>query len=99
MRWFALFLVVMVSASLAVEAPRSSDLSHPVSVEREFVGGLLDAAKSDTLVVYGGPGSLEGKFQNAGGVPDRQGWVGVDVTSLGLNVWNVNTYQAAALDP
>ena len=29
----------------------------------------------DTLDIYGGPGTLEGKFQTEAGEPDEQGWV------------------------
>ncbi len=54
----------------------------------------------DTLDLYGGPGTLEGKFQTAGGLPDDQGWThrddSVDADSVR---WRISTYQAAGLDP
>ncbi len=35
-------------------------------------------ARQDTLDIYGGPGVLAGKFEDAQGFPDSQGWVPVD---------------------
>lgn len=50
------------------------------------------------MYLLGGPGTLMGKFEDAGGLPDRQGWLGVDLTQL-ENHWQVSTYSAANLDP
>jgi len=53
----------------------------------------------DTLDIYGGPGTLEGKFQTAAGQPDPQGWVGVDDSvRLDSGLWHVSTRYAANLD-
>ena len=55
----------------------------------------------DTLDIYGGPGTLEGKFQTATGDADPQGWVGVDDTAAppGIEYWSISTIGAANLDP
>jgi hypothetical protein len=67
----------------------------------------------DTLYMMGGkpigppwsakaPGWLPGDFQSgAGGVlPDRQGWIGVDLTIKNLAKWNISTWNGRAiLDP
>ena len=54
----------------------------------------------DTLDIYGGPGTLEGKFQTATGEPDSQGWIGVDETAIATpHYWSIATYNAANLDP
>jgi hypothetical protein len=56
-------------------------------------------APTDTIYLLGGPGQLSGKFQDAAGLPDRQGWVGVDHTLLTIPRWNIDTFNAANLDP
>ena len=57
------------------------------------------ALSQDTLYVYGGPGTLEGKFETAGGLPDRQSWIGVDLTQDTDSYWHIDTYRCANLDP
>lgn len=61
---------------------------------------LAETAVRDTLDLYGGPDTLEGKFQTEAAEPDSQGWIGVDdsVPPLG-DKWNVSTVNAANLDP
>lgn len=57
-------------------------------------------AKTDTLNLYGGPGTLEGKFQTIDGQPDEQGWTPIDETASGADpYWHISDYQAANLDP
>ena len=57
-------------------------------------------AELDSLDIYGGPGTLEGKFQTATGEPDSQGWIGVDETAVpAADLWSISTYNAANLDP
>ncbi len=53
----------------------------------------------DTLDIYGGPGTLEGKFQTAEGQPDPQGWMGLDDSAVTSENWLVSTLNAANLDP
>ncbi len=53
----------------------------------------------DTTFVYGGPGSLDGKFETAAGLPDRQGWVGMDLTAQEPDSWQTSTFNCANLDP
>ncbi len=54
----------------------------------------------DTLDIYGGPGTLDGKFQTAAGDPDPQGWVGIDDSAPSISGrWSVATHNAANLDP
>ncbi len=56
------------------------------------------AAGADTFCLYGGPGSLEGKFQDINGiVPDAQGWFGVDLTDR-PNLWQLSTFCASNLN-
>jgi len=58
-----------------------------------------NSAAADTFYLYGGPGSIEGKF-SAGfpeGIPDAQGWVGVDNTEQ-PTLWQRSTFNAANLD-
>jgi len=42
-------------------------------------------ASPDTIAIYGGPGTPEGKFEDALGQPDWQGWTSVDRTDDGTD--------------
>ncbi len=53
----------------------------------------------DTLNLYGGPGTLAGKFQTAHGQPDAQGWTHRDDSVELVSRWKISTYFAAELDP
>lgn len=52
----------------------------------------------DTLDLYGGPGSFDGKFQTPAGEPDAQGWIHRDDSVDSAPRWRVSTYAAAVLD-
>lgn len=49
------------------------------------VDAVLHRAPLDSFRIYGGPGSGEGTFETAAGAPDRQGWIGVDLTEDGTS--------------
>ncbi|MEZ4386453.1 MAG: FlgD immunoglobulin-like domain containing protein [Candidatus Krumholzibacteriia bacterium] len=66
-------------------------VSAPISV---FARGARDS-----LIVFGGPGTLEGKFEDVHGSPDRQGWEGVDHSVSQDQAWQIATFNAANLDP
>ena len=51
------------------------------------------SAGPDTFALYGGPGSLLGKFQNAQGGMDAQGWIGVDATES-MPEWQRSTFRS-----
>lgn len=57
---------------------------------------LARDACPDTFVLYGGAGSLEGKFQTEYFAPDMQGWTGLDLTDES-NAWRVSTFNAENL--
>ena len=46
---------------------------------------------TDSLYLLGGPGVLSGKFQDAAGLPDRQGWTGIDLHQTDGSHWQVST--------
>jgi hypothetical protein len=56
--------------------------------------GSTAKAAGDTVFLYGGPGSLSGKFQTTLGYPDRQGWTGVDLTGVPPH-WHIDSFNAA----
>ncbi len=61
---------------------------------------VVHGSPPDTLVVYGGPGVDEGKFESADGMPDEQDWKAIDQYHDGQAVhWRVDTYRAEGLDP
>jgi hypothetical protein len=52
----------------------------------------------DTLAIYGGPGSLLGKFEDAShSIPQAQGWIGVDPTDQ-PTLWQQSTFNMANLN-
>jgi parallel beta-helix repeat protein/predicted outer membrane repeat protein len=61
--------------------------------------GTEKAAVGDTVVLLGGPGTLEGRFEDGSGQPDLHGWQPVDVSSPPENHWHTDTYGMANLDP
>ena len=87
-------LVVLAVAGSAFVAGGSSSLAGPVMTP-EGAG----KAYGDTVYVLGGPGSLTGKFEDLGGLPDDQGWIGVDLTLPPGQHWHVDTFNTANLDP
>ncbi|RKZ18403.1 hypothetical protein DRQ53_00685 [bacterium] len=68
--------------------PLQNDIEH-------FVAPAPPArAVLDTVYLYGGPGSLDGKFEDATGtLPDTQGWTTVDRTQV-PSFWHVSTFNA-----
>ena len=73
------------------------------SLDRIYTSGVINPGKSvtDTLQVYGGPGTNEGTFQSAGdpNVPDWQGWTSVDETEPTNLYWHIDDFYCASLDP
>jgi len=53
----------------------------------------------DTVNVYGGPSTLDGKFETVLGEPDPQGWTHTDDTIVPNRRWSVATVFAANPDP
>jgi len=78
---------------------------RPILVDARYddilFGNVVDASavRADTVYLLGGPGTLSGKFQDAGGAPDPQGWTGVDLTLPDGPFWHIDTYCCANLDP
>jgi hypothetical protein len=92
-----LFVLALILASTAFAADR--DLTSTLASEHAIIpGGLAHTTKSDSVVVYGGLGTLEGQFETAEGLPDWQDWAPVDNTLI-QNYWNVTNWQMADLDP
>lgn len=49
--------------------------------------------------LYGGPGTIEGRFEDALGNIDMQGWIGVDCPEIGFEpLWQVSDFQAENLN-
>lgn len=103
--WRAIVCLVplLLTASAAVARP-GGDGAAPVatgSYPEVLVGGPpmeFAAAKQNTLYVYGGPGTVEGKFEDANGMPNWQGWTHEDLTSQ-TQYWNIDQYNCQNLDP
>lgn len=98
-------LLFLVAALGTISWAWASDVKPAKQLQPVHAGDWTDLAqiadlakaKTDTINLYGGPGTLEGKFQDAAGNPDPQGWIPVDETA-GDTVWNISDYQADNLD-
>ena len=57
-------------------------------------------AVTDTVWVYGGPDTYQGRFETEGGLADWQGWTHEDLTTgdEGVNHWHVSDYWAEYVD-
>jgi hypothetical protein len=93
-RLLPLVLLVLAPISAATGLPELANV-------RELAPARTSTATVavDTVFVLGGPGTLAGKFQDAGGQPDCQDWQGVDLTQRTANHWNTSNFNAANLDP
>jgi len=93
-------LMLLLMASVAQAGGGRDPLRITTSDKVIHFGGTPSVAKTDTILVFGGPGTTEGKFEDAYGfVPDRQGWTGHDDSVSGVNHWHVSDYRAGDLDP
>jgi len=94
-------LVLALASSRAASAERDLDPPPALMHVRDVAPPPAAAAAAvpvDTIYVLGGPGTLSGKFQDAAGQPDWQGWTGVDLTQPTEDHWSVSTFGAANLD-
>ncbi|MEN8006118.1 MAG: FlgD immunoglobulin-like domain containing protein [Candidatus Krumholzibacteriota bacterium] len=94
MRKYSFFLALVI----AVIAGFSTD-HFRIAQAGDQIPATTFSTIVDTLDLYGGPGTLEGTFQTAGGLPDKQGWTTSDGTSSIHDTWNISPYNAANLDP
>ena len=53
----------------------------------------VSKAKQDTVVVYGGPGTNLGHFEDLGGAPSFAGWTSLDNTQKLASKWHVDTFH------
>lgn len=96
---FAAFVIVLMASFVSAREIREADPIPMVHVS-EYAGHRMTAgAPTDTFQVLGGPGTLDGKFEDAAGLPDAQDWYGVDLTQTPEARWDVRTGQAQNLDP
>ncbi len=91
-------LILTVSGALAAP-PTTSPLRLVHTTEAPTAEPRPTGAPTDTLYLLGGPGRLDGKFEDGAGVPDRQGWTGVDLTQPADVWWSISTFNAGPLDP
>jgi hypothetical protein len=94
-------LILVLGAACAIAADLT-DLSHArtrlVSPEADAVlprAGSVGGTKADadTIYVLGGPGRLDGRFQDEDGNPDWQGWTSVDGNYM-PSYWQASEFMA-----
>lgn len=99
-------LSLILAWALVDAAPKDSqELQRYNLVDGKYSGVLIGEVVSrgkaipDTVYIMGGLDRLDGKFQDASGAPDRQGWIGVDRTAPTELYWHVDDYHCQNLDP
>lgn len=95
-----LLLSALVLSASARPEPTPAPSERPAIADPSVVSPVRPSAKSavtDSITIYGGPLSEEGKFENASGQPDWQGWTPVDRTDLPV-FWQVSTSFAENLN-
>ncbi|MBD3222545.1 hypothetical protein GF314_15025 [bacterium] len=96
LRWF-LVIGILMAAGASDAARRPLRVAEPPAANVQPTAGAARAAR-DSIVVFGGPGTLEGKFEHPDGSPGMQDWQGVDHTETDA-LWQMSTFNAADLDP
>ncbi len=96
MKRFVLFATLSLALVFAMSA--MADTNHHQAVKGGYgmiYGAPANTAKAvgDTTYLLGGPGSFNGRFEDASGNPDWQGWTHDDITFAGIQRWNVSTYN------
>ena len=97
-----LLVVLALVSSANTTFAKPPDHLRPVEyVPGQTVLPHTPHAKADTLYIFGGPGTLEGKFQTADLQPDSQGWTSEDLTLLDMegDIWQIDSFNCANLDP
>lgn len=93
---------ILVMLSIGAMSLAEPGVPRPRHIQSHdtMVGHSAGPTKSggDTIFVYGGPGTLQGKFENAEGLKDWQDWTTNDRTAT-PGYWNISSYNAADLDP
>ncbi len=90
--------------TLLATAAAADEVRHQLSDGRDDVlhGGIVGVAGKaarDTTYLLGGPGRLDGKFQDAGGNADWQGWTHLDATYDGVQRWTISSFQSPTGTP
>jgi len=102
----ACLLSLLLPVAVAEAAPRTQPQPLPqISTGQDVLTSTgtgmrsKNSAAPDSFCLYGGPGSIEGKFATGFPevVPDEQGWTGIDVTE-GEIYWQRSTFYAENLN-
>jgi len=72
--------------------------SEPASLRMSAAGDLAAKTEVDTVYALGGPGTFEGRFETASGLPHWHGWTSKDYTRGEGGLWHIDTYHAENLN-
>lgn len=86
--------LALVFAVSAFAADKGIEQLMPVNGDDMLYGAPINAAKDvgDTTYIIGGPGAVNGKFEDNLGSPNWNGWTSADIT-LGGGKWHIDTYN------
>jgi hypothetical protein len=97
MKRFVLFATMSLALLLAVNAVAAGDRTFQLTEGGRgmlYGGSDMGKAARDTTWLLGGPAAYTGKFQDASGNANWQGWTHVDYTFSGEQRWNVSTFHS-----
>jgi len=103
--FFAFLPLTLVLALPALAADSAENLSTFDFRDARFnhmgdSGAVATAkARADSIWLIGGPERSDGKFENASGEPDWEGWTHIDLTAPSEAHWNCSDFNCANLDP
>ncbi|HOX24919.1 MAG TPA: FlgD immunoglobulin-like domain containing protein [Candidatus Krumholzibacteria bacterium] len=99
-RWPILFLLAVLLCAeplVARPLPASARPQVRTAPAADWSAGAPAGASRDTVVLLGGPGRLDGRFQDEFDLPAWHGWTSVDHTADVDTFWSISTFNAEAL--
>ncbi len=100
MKRFVLFATMSLALSVAVSAMAAGDLSYQMTDGNHgmlYGGSDMAKASRDTIWFWAATAnSLVGKFQDASGNANWQGWTHQDITYTGVQHWNIDNFNVPA---
>ncbi len=93
---------LVLGICLALATTSSAERLQPTVSGGEIVhGGLAGAGRAarDTTYLLGGPGRLDGKFQDAAGIPAWHGWTHLDATDNAAARWHISDFHSPTGTP
>ncbi len=99
MKRFVLFATMSLALLVAVSAMADGGRTYQITDGVNSVlssSGTMEKASRDTTWLLGGPNAYTGRFQDAAGNANWQGWTHKDITFSGAQRWNIDNFNVPA---